>query len=122
MAPCLTPAKRAPLMSIESVNEFLEELRKTKLLRAAQLDEVSQIMLRFSDPMSLAKELVRRGWLTVYQVNQVCQANGQELVWGPYRILEPLGKGGVSHVFKAWHTGRNCQVALKVIQPHLVSN
>jgi serine/threonine protein kinase len=109
-------------MSIESANAFLEELRRAKLLRAAQLDEVSQMQPRFSDPMSLAKELVRRGWLTVYQVNQLCQANGQELVLGPYRILEPLGKGGVSHVFKAWHTGRNCQVALKVIQPHLVSN
>src|SRR5262249_52562951 len=33
-----------------------------------------------------------------------------------------LGKGGVSQVFKAWHTGRNCQVALKVIHQHLLNN
>jgi serine/threonine protein kinase len=110
-------------MALESIDAFIEELRKAKLLKPSQLDEVNRILKsRFSGSMPLAKELVRRGWLTVYQVNQLFQANGQELLLGPYRIVDHLGKGGVSQVFKAWHADRNCMVALKVIHPHLLNN
>jgi serine/threonine-protein kinase len=50
------------------------------------------------------------------------QAHGQDLVLGPFRIIDYLGKGGVSQVFKAWHTSRNCIVALKVIHSDLLTN
>ena len=110
-------------MPFESVDSFLAELRRTKLLKAPQLDEVERLIKpRFPAPLQVAKELVRRGWLTVYQVNQLFQTNGQQLSLGPYHILDHLGKGGVSQVFKAWHAERNCFVALKVIHPHLLSN
>lgn len=110
-------------MALESISAFIDELRKGKLLKAPQLDEIERVLKpRFSSSMLLAKELVRRGWLTVYQVNQMFQANGQELTLGPYRIVDHLGKGGVSQVFKAWHTERNCLVALKVIHSHLLNN
>jgi eukaryotic-like serine/threonine-protein kinase len=110
-------------MPIDSVAGLIEELRQNKLLRAPQLDEIERMLQpRFSSPLGLAKELVRRGWLTVYQVNQLFQANGQQLTLGPYRILDYVGKGGASQVFKAWHTGRDCLVALKVILPEFLSN
>jgi serine/threonine-protein kinase len=110
-------------MAFGSLPEFVEDLRKSRLLTAAQVDELQRIIVpRFSEPLGLAKDLARRGWLTVYQLNQMIQARGQELVLGPYRILDHLGKGGVSQVFKAWHTDQNCLVALKVIHPELVSN
>jgi serine/threonine protein kinase len=110
-------------MPIDTVHNLVEQLRTGKLLRPAQLDEVVRMLLpRIPSPLLLAKELVRRGWLTVYQVNQLFQANGQQLVIGPYRIVDHLGKGGVSQVFKAWHTESNTLVALKVIHPHLLSN
>jgi len=110
-------------MPFESVDALLAELRKTKLLKAAQLDEVERILKpRCSAPLQLAKDLMRRGWLTVYQVNQLFQTNGQQLTLGPYQIVDHLGKGGVSQVFKAWHTERSCHVALKVIHPHLLNN
>src|SRR5262245_16821570 len=110
-------------MALESIAAFIDELRKAKLLKAQQMDELVRILTpRFSSSMAMAKELVRRGWLTVYQVNQLFQANGQELTLGPYRIVDHLGKGGVSQVFKAWHADRNCHVALKVIHTHLLNN
>lgn len=110
-------------MPFGSVADFVESLRKNQLLKPAQLDELTRfVQPRFSDTPSLAKELVRRGWLTVFQINQLFQEHGQDLVLGPFRIIDYLGKGGVSQVFKAWHTGRNSVVALKVIHKELMSN
>jgi serine/threonine protein kinase len=109
-------------MPLGTVTEFVEVLRQQRLLRPAQLDELVRILQpRYPDTPGLAKDLVRRGWLTVYQVNQLFQAQGQQLVLGPYQITDYLGKGGVSQVFKAWHTVRNCVVALKVIHPELLA-
>lgn len=110
-------------MAFGSVSDFVESLRSHQLLKAAQFDELTRMLQpRFSDTPSLAKELVRRGWLTVFQVNQLFQENGQQLILGPYRIIDYLGKGGVSQVFKAWHSGRNCVVAVKVIHRELTTN
>lgn len=110
-------------MPFDSVAGLIEELRKTKLLKSAQVDETVRLLQpRFPSALGLAKELVRRSWLTVYQINQLFQANGQQLILGPYHILDHLGRGGVSQVFKAWHTERDCLVALKVIHPQLLSN
>jgi serine/threonine protein kinase len=110
-------------MALGSVADFVESLRRHQLLKPPQLDELTRfVQPRFSDTPGLAKELVRRGWLTVFQINQLFQEHGQDLVLGPFRIIDYLGKGGVSQVFKAWHTGRNCVVALKVIHADLLSN
>src|SRR6185295_10149681 len=71
---------------------------------------------------ALAKELMQRGWLTVYQVNQLFQGNARDLVLGPYRILDLLSEGGVSQVFRAWHGGKKTTVALKVVRKEFISN
>lgn len=110
-------------MAIDTIAGLMDTLREHRLIQPDQQDELSRtIRSRFSDVRSVAKYLMQRGWLTVYQVNLILQGQAQELVKGPYRILDPLGKGGVSNVFRAWHTGRNCMVALKVIRPEMLTN
>ncbi len=110
-------------MAVDTVAAFIEVLREKRLLAPDQLDELDRVLRsRFSDVRTLAKYLVQRGWLTVYQVNQILVGRAQELVYGPYLIRDRLGEGGVSQVFKAWHTGKNCIVALKVIREELLSN
>jgi serine/threonine-protein kinase len=59
--------------------------------------------------------LVRRQWLTPFQANQLLLGKGEELVIGPYRLLERLGEGAMGRVFKARHTRMERVVALKVI-------
>ena len=51
-------------MSIASVADLVETLRKSRLLTAAQMDKLLKAEARFPDSLTLAKELVRRGWVT----------------------------------------------------------
>src|SRR4029077_12443582 len=86
----------------------------------AELDP--ELLVRFANVRAFAKYLTTRGWLTVYQVNQLFQGNAKELVLGPYRILDVLGEGGVSSVYKAWDTRRKCVTALKTIKAEHLNN
>jgi serine/threonine protein kinase len=45
---------------------------------------------------------------------------GQTL--GKYRVLEPLGRGGMAQVYKAYHPQLNRYVAIKVLRSDLVEN
>src|SRR5262249_40218929 len=97
------PANAAkPAQAITTVGAFIEALRQFPIVEKAHLDELFKpgTQPRWSDPRELAKELIRRGWLTPYQVNQVLQGRGSELVQGPYLLLERLGEGGTGQVFK----------------------
>ena len=60
--------------------------------------------------------------MTPYQINQLLQGRGHELVLGPYLILERLGEGGAGQVFKARHQKMNRVVALKVIRRELLAD
>lgn len=102
---------------------FIDALRQYRLLDSQQLSELSRkIQPKFREPKALGRELLRRGWLTPYQVNQLLQERGQELLLGSYVLLERLGEGGMGQVFKArnWKLGQI--VALKVIQPDRLAN
>jgi eukaryotic-like serine/threonine-protein kinase len=64
----------------------------------------------------IGPELVHRGWLTQYQVQEIQSGRGHKLFLDNYVILDLLGRGGMGKVFKAQHTKLNRIVALKVIR------
>src|SRR5213080_3855442 len=104
-------------MPLQSVAAFVEALRESRLLDAAQLQELTDEYLeRFPDETLLATDLVRRGWLTNFQANYLLQGHGQNLVLGQYILLDRLGEGGMGEVFKARHQRMKRTVALKVIR------
>ncbi|HEY7327633.1 MAG TPA: protein kinase [Gemmataceae bacterium] len=104
-------------MSIASVASLLELLRQSPLLESEQMAELDRPSDgRFADARSLAAELLRRGWLTPYQVNQLFQGRGQQLILGSFVLLERLGEGGMGQVFKARHRKLGRIVALKLIR------
>jgi serine/threonine-protein kinase len=110
-------------MTIATVSEFVDAVGQCHLLEPEQLAELTgDIQSRFAEPRQLAKELMQRGWLTPYQVNHLLQGRHGDLVLGPYLLLERLGDGVASQVFKARHQRVGRVVALKVVAKERLAN
>lgn len=110
-------------MRIVSSGNLVDVLRESALLSREQLRELVHLASgRCSEARPLAKTLVQRGWLSIFQINQILAGRGNELVIGPYHVLDRLGQGGLSSVYRARHSVHHWDVALKVIQPEVIAN
>src|SRR5207302_10301294 len=110
-------------MPTPKLADFYHELELSGLLETAQLQDLADSGLtQGDDTLPLARVLIRRGWLTRFQVNQIAAGRRDDLTVGPYRLLDRLGEGAMGQVFKAHHTVMNRTVALKVIRKEWLRN
>jgi hypothetical protein len=92
-------------------------LRDHRLLAPGHQAEVERDLVgRFPTAPALLPELVRRGWLTEYQRDQLLGGHAAALRLGPYVITDYLGAGGMGEVFQARQEKLGRVVALKVIR------
>jgi serine/threonine protein kinase len=110
-------------MAVDSVSKLTTILQRHHLLEPAQLDEAAGPLAQsFPNPKNLAGELIRRDWLTPYQVNQIFQGRARDLLLESYVLMERLGEGGMGQVFKARNWKLNRLVALKIIRKERLNN
>src|SRR3954454_20287977 len=107
------PRMRLPMKTHIAGDTLVETIRVCRILEATQLDALArEPWARIASPDELALELLRRGWLTPYQVDQLARGRGGDLVLGAYLVLDALGEGGMGRVLKARHRRMNRTVAL----------
>ncbi len=67
------------------------------------------------DARECATALIRAGFLTNFQAKQLLGGRHRGFTLGTYRILEPIGQGGMGVVFLGEHTTLKRRVAIKVL-------
>ncbi|MGE3805666.1 MAG: serine/threonine protein kinase, partial [Gemmataceae bacterium] len=109
---------------IQTSSLLVGELQKLELLSPEQLNtlQANGFTARHADGRGAARELLQRGWLTPFQVNQLLQGRGTELIQGSYLLLERLGDGGAGQVFKARHLHMQRVIALKILHKDLLDD
>jgi serine/threonine protein kinase len=96
---------------------FQELLLKSRLVTDAQLNDYFPDAEDRADTSRLADGLVKAGLLTRYHVQMLQAGKYRGFFLGPYKILRPIGQGGMGTVFLAEHTSLSRKVAVKVLPP-----
>jgi eukaryotic-like serine/threonine-protein kinase len=103
-------------MAIVSNDALIDVLQRCHLLPPQQLGEALALVdARNGDVNEVAKILLERGWFTPFQMNQVLAGRCDDLMVGPYILLDRLSKSRRGEVYKARHVESECTVALKIV-------
>ena len=109
-------------MATVSTASLIDGLRRHRLLDSKRLEKLASLQSCWPDPLALAKELIRRGWLTAYQAKRLLQGRGHKLILGSYILLDRLGEGGMGQVFTARHRHLRRMAAVKLIRKDRLSH
>jgi len=98
---------------------LLDLIRHSAVLGAEEIERFLSKHPEAPDaPGPLAELMVRERVLTPFQAKHLLAGRKRGLVLGPYRLLEPIGKGGNAQVYLAEHRAMRRRVAIKVLPPH----
>lgn len=102
-----------------NADALLDCVRKSQLVDAEELakyaDSLRQAGVLRSEPKTVAARLIQDGLLTTFQARELLQGHYRGFYIGNYRVLEPLGTGGMSRVFLCEHATMGHRVAMKVV-------
>src|SRR5262249_1927307 len=76
--------RRVVPMAVIRAAELVGTISSLHLLEPAQEVQLPALQTGFPEARELARELLARGWLTAYQINQVFKGCGGELLLGSY--------------------------------------
>ncbi len=109
----------APGADSTAVSEFLKSILRSGLLDRPQLQVAVQGVSREqrADPALLAEHLIKTGKLSRFQAQKLLKGAARGLVLGPYQVLAPIGRGGMSTVYLVRDKRDQTLLALKVLPP-----
>src|SRR5262249_53460316 len=103
------------------VDEFIDLVHKSGVTDDKRFDAHIQKLRQAgklpSEAPKLAGALIADGYLTHFQAEQILQGKWRRFVLGKYKILEPLGSGGMGSVYLCEHKLMRRRVAVKVLPP-----
>ena len=104
---------------ILSVDRFLRTILKSGLLSRAELQQTLKTMPmeRRNQSQAVADYLIDCKKLTPFQARKLLHGTNRGLVLGPYQIVTPIGRGGMSVVYLARDTRSGQSLALKILPP-----
>jgi serine/threonine protein kinase len=101
------------------LDDFTANVAKSGLVPPAVLDHIEAQLDPdpvADAPVRMARQLIGGGWLTTYQARKLLSGATKGFFLGGYRLLRPLGEGGMGKVYKAVGNDRQ-DVAIKVLPP-----
>lgn len=108
-------------MSSKLANVFLDKLQLSGLVAQGKMPQLQQDLeeqgIGLEDPYAIAETLVENDTITRWQADKLLEGKHKGFFLASYRLLRPLGKGGMGAVFLARHEMMRRQCALKVL-PH----
>ena len=111
------------MSSADNLSRFVDAVRASGLLPAPEMAALAAAAAApNADPETLARDLVKRGLLTAYQVRRLWRGKGSDLLLNQYVLLDKVGEGGMGEVFRARHTRLDRDVALKVMRREKLDN
>jgi serine/threonine protein kinase len=102
------------------LDDFVSNLEKTGLVRPADLEAARAQIAHVPEsvaPVRLARLLIEEGRLTPYQARKVLAGATRGFFLGDYKILRPLGEGGMGKVYLGLGIKSGMRVAIKVLPP-----
>lgn len=104
----------------EATRSFVRRSLAAGLLEVDDLKKVVVSLMSESDifdPNRLATGLIGAGILTQWQANKLLAGKSRGFFLGSYRLLRPLGRGGMGVVYLGEHHVMKRLMALKILPP-----
>ena len=103
--------------SVSTINTFVRLLRKSGLAEASKIDDVVASFDDLEAPISdeVTNAFLDANLITTWHLKQLLKGKHRGFFLESYKLLNELGKGGMSSVYLAEHTNMHLPVAIKVL-------